>query len=178
MLDVWYAANAVACCWQTRRMESWRCTAAVGGAFEGWPARMQSCGQHRAATIGVTQMSPKEQSVLPSPGRESNHPRAGRFLLDQCRCERCLSGRQKRGGRCYPAPRSHPSKTRPRLQCSSRSANLIFLAALPGTSEGVAGWTSQANWWVSPSVTQTCVRPRARPRLRSDRGPRPAQPNS
>jgi hypothetical protein len=32
---------------------------AVGGAAEGRPTRMQSCGQRRAATIGVMQISPK-----------------------------------------------------------------------------------------------------------------------
>jgi hypothetical protein len=37
---------------------AWRCASALGGASEGRPARMQSCGQRRAATIGVIQMSP------------------------------------------------------------------------------------------------------------------------
>jgi hypothetical protein len=37
---------------------AWRCASALGGAFEGRPGRMRSCGQRRAATIGVIQMSP------------------------------------------------------------------------------------------------------------------------
>jgi hypothetical protein len=37
----------------------WHCASAVGGTSAGPPARRQSCGQRRAATIGVIQMSPK-----------------------------------------------------------------------------------------------------------------------
>ena len=42
------------------RSSPWHCASALGGASEGRPARMQSCGQRRAATIGAIQMSPTE----------------------------------------------------------------------------------------------------------------------
>jgi hypothetical protein len=39
----------------------WHCASALGGASGGQPGRMQLCGQRRAATIGVIQMSPYVQ---------------------------------------------------------------------------------------------------------------------
>ena len=41
-----------------RLVRPWRCPRALRGPFEGRPARMRSCGQRRAATISVIQMSP------------------------------------------------------------------------------------------------------------------------
>jgi hypothetical protein len=42
-----------------RQLNAWHCGSALGSASQVRPARMQSCGPRRAATIGVIQMSPK-----------------------------------------------------------------------------------------------------------------------
>ena len=56
---------------------AWRCASALGGASQGRPARMQSCGQRRAATIGVIQMSPLRSSRKSYRQDERNHPVRG-----------------------------------------------------------------------------------------------------
>ena len=48
---------------QPRRLGPWHCASALGPASVGRPARMQSCGWRRAATIGVIQMSPKRKQA-------------------------------------------------------------------------------------------------------------------
>jgi hypothetical protein len=46
-----------------RLLRPWHCASALRGASEGRPARLQSCRQRLAATIGVIQMSPMRSSA-------------------------------------------------------------------------------------------------------------------
>ena len=66
------------------RVVSWHCAIALDGASEGRPARMQSCGARRAATIGVIQMSAMESRAGHRRKGECDRPscaKSGRLSL-------------------------------------------------------------------------------------------------
>ena len=52
---------------QPQPLDAWHCASGLGGASERRPPRVQSCGQHREATIDVIQMS-RGCRITPSPG--------------------------------------------------------------------------------------------------------------
>jgi hypothetical protein len=86
------------------RLRSWQSATALGGAAEGRPARMQSCGQRRGATTGVIQTSPLRSSTR-SPRIKKSSRRA--------------SDRRHAGPSCYG-----PSSTRARRRECDRSERM------------------------------------------------------